>query len=219
MSLNTLTAWSYSRFSDWNLCAAKAKYKHVIKLPDPGNNWASEGVDVHEVLKRYVLGKGEYPEEAMYFKAKLDALLKGKKIYPETQWALDKNWKTADWYSKQAWVRAVNDLMLVKGTVADLVEYKLGKYKETHKEQTELTALVILCANPAINKVITRLWYLGHEYEAPPITIDRKSADALKKKWNRRVAGMMADTVFAPTPGPYCKWCAYGKKKKGPCPY
>ena len=32
---NGVTAWSYSRLSDYQQCPAKFKHKHMDKLPDP----------------------------------------------------------------------------------------------------------------------------------------------------------------------------------------
>ena len=35
--LPQVTAWSYSRYADYKQCPAKFKYKHLMRLPDPGS--------------------------------------------------------------------------------------------------------------------------------------------------------------------------------------
>jgi hypothetical protein len=74
--------------------------------------------------------------------------------------------------------------------------------------QAEVAAiLAFLDAGPRFDPFVVR-----------PV-LKRKDLEAGRKAWEAKIALMMNDTIFAPKPGIYCRWCSFSKDKKGPCPY
>ena len=38
-----------------------------------------------------------------------------------------------------------------------------------------------------------------------------------REQWEARAQKMLDDKKLEPAPGYFCKWCAFGKSKGGPC--
>ena len=52
-----ITSWSFSRYSDYQQCPAKAKYKHVLRMKEPPNDAMARGTAIHTMAEDYIKGK------------------------------------------------------------------------------------------------------------------------------------------------------------------
>jgi len=215
-----LEQWSYSRYALYKQCPAKAKYKHIDKLPDPGSPAMERGTEIHALAERYAKGDlKKLPAELAKFKAEFLAL---KKLNPlcEQEWAFTKEWKPTGWFDKECWVRVKTDAAYeLESGEAHVIDHKTGKVRTgEYAEQMELYALAGLLMFPKARQVWTRLWYLDHGEEETALFM-RKDLPMLIRKWNARTKPMLSDERFAPRPGYYCGWCPYSKEKGGPCKF
>jgi hypothetical protein len=214
-----ITSWSYSRFSTYTKCPAKAKYKFIDKMPDPGGPAMERGILIHKLAEDYTTGKiKKIPPELLKFKDQFAELKKSKPIVEQT-WAFTKDWlKTVynDW--QNCALRIKTDAACIDGDTLYIIDHKTGKKYDDNKEQLELYAAGGGLWFPKVKKIITSLWYLdsGDTYEQ---SFDAADTPKLRAEWDKRVEPMLNDTRFAPKPSHECRWCPFSKAKGGPCKF
>lgn len=170
------------------------------------------------------------PEAYAKYRKEMEALRKAKAT-SEGQRAVDARWTPSEWYDMaRTWLRVVYDAKLwdLKARVVRIVDFKTGKiYPDDNDDQMELYACVGFAEHPDALEVQVELWYLdqprkgGDEDDRNP-RVRRflpKDAAKLRKKWEAKVAPMMRDRRFPPTPGRECNRCPYSKRKGGKCEY
>ncbi len=227
------TAWSASRYNDYQKCPAFFKYKHLLKMPEPGNAAMQRGSDIHLMAEKHIKGEGsklpvELKEFAALFKT-LRALFK-KKTLPmivEDQWAFTKDWLPTQWNDwVNCWVRIKLDCAhYVEDGSMEVIDWKTGKFRDDknaeYMQQLELYALSALVLHPDLKRVRPRLVYLdvGVTYPQEPIEYTRNDIAGLQKLWAGRVKPMFNDKTWKPTPNFLCKYCHYRKSNNGPCQY
>src|SRR4051794_17367719 len=94
-------AWSFSRYKDHKECPAKAKYKHLDKLPE----WADgakppamlRGETIHKEGEAYLRGKALLPASFKAFSREMRELRKAQAI-PEGKWGMSIKWTVADFF-------------------------------------------------------------------------------------------------------------------------
>lgn len=222
-----ITAWSYSRWAVYEECPAKAKYKFIDRLEEPGNKAMSRGGDIHKLAEAAVLEKrSKLPKELLRFATEFKAARKVKNVETELELAYTSTWESCDWKDwDNAWVRIKIDLLLPpdKTDTIEIIDHKTGRPKPAYAPQLELYALGGLLRYPQAKVARTRLWYLDHGIISPDKSKEglypSTAVPALKKTWEKRVIPMLSDTKFAPRPGNYCSWCHYRKANKGPCKF
>jgi len=214
-----ITAWSYSRWRDYEQCPLRAKFKHVDKIKEPSNEAMDRGSAIHKLAEDFACGRLKLlPVELVKFKSKF-LNLKKQKVLAEQEWAFDKNWNDVSWFAKEAWVRVKMDACYVSGEEVYVIDHKTGKYRAgEYTEQLELYALAALLKFPEAKSAICRLWFLDSGDEAS-YAATKEELKALKKKWVTRTKAMLNDKRFAPKPGNYCRWCPFSKSKGGTCKF
>lgn len=231
--LPQLTAWSYSRYSDWAGCPLACKLKHIDRIKEPPNAAMERGIAIHTMAEGYVKGTlAKLPPELALFKdefAMLRKLYKSKKtpMMVEDNWAFTKDWDESRWDDwTHCWVRIKLDcahyITPVELVVTDWKTGKFSEYKAAeYMTQLSLYALSAMLLHPHLERVQVRLGFTdqGLMYPPAPLVYTREDLPKLKKEWNARVKPMMADTKFPPKPNHGCQWCYYGqsgKAKGGP---
>lgn len=220
--LAKLTSWSFSRWSVYVQCPAKARYKFIDKLPEPGNAAMERGNTIHKLAEAYVKGDLKMvPKELALFKSEMRELKKAG-AHAEQSLTFTKDWKGCAWNDwNNAWLRIKIDTLAFNGDAANVIDYKTGKARDDYELQLSLYDLGTLLAYPELKIVSSALWFLDHGEIRPviPRQATQKDVPLLKKEWLSRVKPMLSDTKFSPTPGDYCRYCAYAKGKGGPCRY
>lgn len=215
--MNAVKAWSYSRFSTYDLCPAKLKYKFIDKLPEKPSKALEKGDRVHKAVAAYLLGKGPFTEEAARFRwlyapaqAFTDKVVEQQRAYTE-------QWKPTGWFKGDCWVRVVWDLALMyEDATGEVIDHKTGKRYGSNDDQMELFGLSFLCEYPHTTGVTTRLAYLDSG-EQEFAEFKRADVAPLQAKWAKKVAPLFADEIFAPRPNDKCRFCSYSKSEGGPC--
>lgn len=211
-----ITAWSYSRFNDYEKCPALAKYKHVDKLKEPDNPAMAGGTVAHEQAAGFTIGKlKKLPAVLARFHKEFAALKKAKAVV-EKEWAFNRQWEPVGWFAPDAWLRIKVDAHSLKSTVVSIVDHKTGKEREDHVLQRDLYALGALLMYPYATVVKAAHWYLdaGVMRES---TYKAADLERLKREWVDRTTRMLSDKRFAPQPGNHCRWCFFSSAKGGPC--
>lgn len=231
-----ITAWSFSRYSQYKKCPLAAKFAFIDKIKQPQNDAMARGDAIHKIAEAYIKGTspGKVPEELGHFPnffKKMRQLYKKKPelITVEDTWAFRKDWSRTTWNDwAGCWVRIKLDLSWIDVTTVAIVDHKTGKFSpqynvEEYMEQLDLYAtgalLIYAHLGPDL-KVIPALHFLDHEviYPEPGSTGVRVYTPAdlprLKKEWEKRTKPMLNDKTFAPKPNSLCGWCYFGQAGK-----
>ena len=226
------TAWSYSRWQDYELCPLKARLKHLDKLKEPQGPAAARGQSIDEITTAYLQAPGSPalpPELAQFPLEFADLRAKRRELILQQRWAFDRDWRPVEYFAPTAWVRVVLDVGWAGasefGQVGEVIDVKTGRVYPEHANQLQLYAPAMFAhAKHALGRELTvvnaALWYLDQglidDRGGRGFTADE--GDKLVKVWDQRVKRMLTDEAFPPRPNEKCKWCHYRRGNGGPCP-
>jgi hypothetical protein len=218
MSVKPLTAWSYSRYALYEQCPLKFKLEVLEGIKQPASPAMERGNKVHVALANYVTGKTTTPPETHdKIRYVVEQIRDFHDKVVEQQWGFTKSWRPTGWFGKDTWFRATLDVgLLYEDLTGEVADWKTGKRYASNDDQMELFALSFMCQYTPATHVTTRLVYVdtGDEEIAE---FAAKHKDALRAKWEGKVAPMFADTVFAPRPNDKCRFCAFARSKGDQC--
>lgn len=211
--------WSYSKYNTYCQCPRKIKYRYVDGLPDPAGPAADRGTRIHKLAEDYVTRQLEhFPVELVLFSKQL-RYLRRIRATAEQEWALNSNWEQVPWDAPDMWCRGKVDCTYrTKEGVQIVIDYKTGKVRPEHESQLSFYALLSFLVFPEVNEVGTMLWYLDHGTETAK-TYKRSQVEHLKRHWAEVTHSLLTDTEFPTNPSPLCNYCAFSRKKGGPCEF
>jgi CRISPR/Cas system-associated exonuclease Cas4 (RecB family) len=214
-----IVAWSYSRLSSWEECPAKAKYKFLLKLPEPASPYAARGTDLHSLAEDYIKGKIiDVPTQLSNVQEYLDEL-KHADTKTELQLAFTEAWEPTEWFAMNVYCRVIFDAVRVLPEKTVVVDHKTGKKRQDeHTDQLRLYALATFKQWPETPVVDAQVIYID-QAERLRMTFTKDKIPELQAYWDERAGKMRADDMFSPRPNPNCKWCHYRKSNGGPCQF
>ena len=215
--------WSYSRLKTWEECPLKAKFKFVLKLKEPDSPYASRGLEIHKQLASFLVAPESPLPDTLHNLNEIMHNLRTPNVKAELQVAFDKDWNRVEWFGPTVYVRIVYDILEVSSPRAYVADLKTGKMRpEEHQDQLSLYAVGVMAEYRDIAEAETAVLYADHPTQPKknPLTkiYKREEFKDLRSNWEERAAKMLNDDIFAPRPGPYCRWCAYSKERGGACP-
>lgn len=227
---NGVTAWSYSRYNDYDTCPLMFKLKHIDKIKPPGSAAMDRGSDIHKLGENFLKDPKakKPPAEYAYFADQMKEL---KALNPrvELQLGFTSNWTPAyssprdphGWFARDTWLRIVCDVdVRYEDHTADIIDFKTGRRYDTNEAQVELFSCAPFMEDPKIQSVTTRLWYLDQPVDNEVVReYTRKDFEAIKKDWTKKVKPMFVDKRFAPKPNRRCGTCHFRKTNGGPCKF
>lgn len=223
-NLLPVTAWSWSRYADYKQCPAKFKYKHLMRLPDPGSAAMNRGNDIHNMAENVIHAKIDVPPELENVREQLE-FLRDNYATPEEQWGFRNDWSWTgrqDWFGHDVWFRAKTDVrLLYDDDTLLIIDWKTGKKYFSNEEQIQLFGLAGYRRFPQVTEVDTRLYYTDAPEDDNEVqfVFKPKELELIQRDWDKRVVPMFKDRRFAPTPNDKCGWCPFSKAKGGPCKF
>lgn len=233
-TVKKITAWGPSRLSQYQECPAKAKYKHIDKLPDPGGPAMQRGNEIHAAAEAWIWGRTtalhddlKHPKVKKLL-ATLKKAAQEKRVRTELELALTREWNTCSWLAPDTYVRVKLDVAewSKDGTSAQVIDWKTGRAytaeeKPEYVDQLRQYSVILLSAFPKLETVRSRLVFTdaGQEVEVPEGTLLRAHLAPEQKHWDRAVKPMLTDTMFKPKPGRGCSFCPFSQNKGGPCQF
>ena len=228
-------ALSWSRLSDYQQCPLKFKLKYLdkdkkFKEDDSASPHLVRGKNVHAALERYVVQKTSNGElevkitsipEVENTKPFVDRFLNNyEQVIPETQIAIDQNWQRVEWFSRDAYYRAIFDLIAIRPSDVAIIDYKTGKMRDydggpSGKGQLHLSAGIALHLWPKVPDVSTVYAYVDHKQTIPKY-FKQEDAPKLRAHFDSMYEIVNSDKAFKPKVNEFCKWCPATRDM---CPY
>lgn len=204
------TPWSFSALSTYEQCPKKFYHLKVAKdVRDSDSSFSVEGKEVHDAMYQRVIKGVPLPLPIRHYEkfAAKFAESKGEK-HGEMKLCLNNKFEPVDWFAKDAWVRAVVDLLIIRGNVAIIVDWKTGKVR-LDWTQLKLTAAVLSRLMPEITDFkLVFVWLRESKLSSDVI-----NKDDLKTVWSDLLPRVKAievakqTTEFPAKESGLCRFC------------
>lgn len=171
-------AWSYSSLTAFETCPRRYYETRVAKtIVEPqgaplllGNAAhkclelrVSRGTPIPKLIQVTATDGSTVSQSSDGWEAMIEAILAkastGTDVVVERQICLDDRFCETDWFSKDAWVRGVIDLGLIKDNKALLVDWKTGK-RRLDSDQLQLFSALAMHVWPKLERVVTGFVWL-----------------------------------------------------------
>jgi len=215
-----VTAWSYSRYSQYVKCHYMLKLSAIDKAPTEPSYILDRGNRIHKLGESFVRGNiTGMPDELSKFGHEF-RMLRKHKAEAELDLSVDKKWGPSHGQAwDTVWCRSYLDAVVKHKKSITVVDYKTGRiYTDAHMKQGSLYATCAFSHYPEAESVDVEFWYLDQD-ETLTLEFSRDEYAGLKSKWNRRTKEMLLDKKLLPNPGDSCKFCFHNPKKGGTCKY
>jgi len=184
-----MPSWSFSSLDMFENCPKKYYHLRVVKdVEDKPYEHRQEGEDAHRALRNRLHRGSPLPTGLAKLEGICQKLIEAPgEFYLEHKVALDDNLNPVEWFSKQAWCRAIFDVAKVNGRKAIVLDWKMGK-KHEESDQLELFAAVLMAWLPEVDEVTTGfVWATDGSLTTDKFT--RKDSYALLwSNYHKRVA-------------------------------
>lgn len=212
-------ALSHSRLSTYRNCARKFKLQYLDKaFPDDSDNPNFvRGNRVHGQLENYVMWKnaGETFEKPAMVNEAMNVIPIIEKIYesytsvmPEQKLCIDDQWNKTGWFAKNAYLRAILDLIAFKPKAALICDYKTGKVREydEYGGQLHLNAAMLFAVEADVDVIDVAYLFADHK-QTIKVRFHRDQYEEFKAHFIEEHQQVNAETAWEPTINQYCKWC------------
>jgi len=203
-------AWSFSALTRFENCPKQYWHLNVAKdFKDADSSFSEDGKFIHDALYKRVIKKVPLPMELRPLEqvAAKFASTPGEKK-GEMKLALNRDMEPVDFFAHDVWVRAVVDLLIVKGNKAVIVDWKTGKPKEDFT-QLGLTAAVVAQWVPEVDSFMTAYVWTSHR----KVSFKAYTKDDLASVWNdmlprsKKVEHAISLTEFPAKSSGLCGYC------------
>lgn len=206
-------AHSFSAIKLFENCPKRYYLQRVTKeIKDEGSEASLYGNRIHEALEARLKGSGLTAEtkkyEALCVAIDQLAAAPDAELFVEHQLTLNENLTGTGWFAKDAWLRSILDVLVVRGDQAIVMDWKTGKRRPDFT-QLQMFALQVFKHFPEVNEVTsTFVWLKDMAMDAE--VYKRSDANVmwedLLKRINRIHQALDADNWPA-KPSGLCRFC------------
>lgn len=204
-------AWSYSALTGFETCPRQYHEMRIKKAwPDPPGKAQLEGIEIHQHIEHRI-GRGTaLPANLAHVEPIIQKFETTKGVtQPEYKLALNDTFQPVEFFARDAWVRAVGDVVKVHGDVAFACDWKTGKFRQGDG-QLKLQAAVMFATYPHVERVGIVYAWLKDQCTTTRV-FERKEAPIIWQEFLPRAKKMekaIAAGEFPPNPTGLCReWC------------
>lgn len=212
MSYKKPFAWSFSALSAFETCPRQFQEMRLLKRwPDPPGEAQQFGVLVHEYAENRIKKGTPLPSFLNHIEPVIRSLEFSKgELQSEYKYALNSQFKPVEFFARDAWVRAVGDVVKVHEDRALALDWKSGKFREGD-DQLKLQSSVMFAVYPHVQKIgVMYVWI--KDKKTTSRTFERADVPAIWQEFLPRVKRMELardNDDYPPKPSGLCrKWCA-----------
>lgn len=209
-----MTAWSYSRLSNFETCPRKYAEISVHKnVRDEGSPASREGDEWHKAIAAYIKSDTPLPLRMRWMAQLLDRLKAqpGDK-YVEEQLAIRADLNTTGWFAPDVWCRSIFDFTLDMGTTAITIDWKTGRHVNEDFTQQRVASAVLMLHAPELESVKFAYYYTQTRsmVPTPPEEVKRKDIPKIFAALKPRLAQYdyaHETNQFPARKNDGCRWC------------
>lgn len=203
-------AWSFSQLSAYETCPRQFYETKIAgnfqQLVHPTTSWGTRG---HLALEERVRDGKTLPSEFSYLEKFAQGIISiPGATHCEHELAVTKELTPCAFDSPDAWCRGIIDVLKLRDTDADALDYKFGKIKPT--AQLKLMALLVFANYPAIEKVRSRFLWIQFRDKTKGEFL-REDVDVMWQEFHDRSSQLMQaheEGHWIEKPSGLCKaWC------------
>ena len=218
--MSKMIALSWSRYSDFAQCPRKFYLKYIEKSFPPFDDKSPHlvrGRNLHKQLEDYAdylkfpndMADPDMAPETASLRPALEMMYKTSvSLQPESQIAINTQWKQVEWFARDAYWRLIVDLIAIRQNHVIIWDYKSGKFQPYAEQcgQLHLTAAVFLAGNPAFEFAQVDYVYLDSK-RSDGVKITRDQVPEIIKIFDARSKAVNEEVDWTPTKNEFCNWC------------
>lgn len=202
---------SFSSMKQFDNCPKRYFHQRVEKsVKDEGGEAARYGEEVHKALEERVRDKKPLPPALSKHEevcAKLEAIPNAQ-VSAELEMVLNRNFEPTGWWDEDAWIRSKLDVLVTKGKVGLVGDYKTGK-RRPDPFQLDLFALQAFCHYPELEVVHASFWWLKDDvtdtFKYTAKEIPRLKQNMVHK--TKRIEDALEHNNWPARPSGLCPYC------------
>lgn len=205
---------SFSSIKMYENCPYRYYHQRVAKtVVDQGGEASIHGERIHKYIEERLKGTATPEQIAEIVNlepviASVEALAAGGELATERQLTLTQELKPTSWFAKDAWLRSILDVMVIRGSKAVVLDWKTGKRRPDFT-QLELFALQVFAHYPDVKEVSTGFIWIK-DLACDRETYKRDGTPALWAKLLeriRRIEQSVETNVWPAKPSGLCRFC------------
>jgi hypothetical protein len=154
---------SYSAIKLYENCPYRYFRQRITKdVVDEGGEASKYGERVHEYLEHRLKSNKLLPQDVAHYEplcASVEKIAAGGELLIEHELVLTDNLTPTGWWDTDAWLRSKLDILVLNGTLANVMDWKTGK-RNADQFQMQLFAAQVFKHFPDIQTVKTSLVWL-----------------------------------------------------------
>ena len=202
---------SYSSIKLYENCPLRYFRQRIVKdVVDEGGEASKYGERVHKFLEDRLNG-AELPTEVVNYEplcAAVERLSTGGELHIEKELVLNDELAPTTWWAPDAWLRSKLDVLVIRGDMAVVMDWKTGK-RNPDFFQMQIFAAQVFKHYPDVHKVKTVLTWLkdmkqdSEEYSRE--NINMAWTDIMQKI--RRIHESLEHDNWPARPSGLCRYC------------
>ncbi len=206
---------SYSSLKMYENCPKRYYHQRITKeVTDSGSDATRYGERVHKALEERLTNDNELSQETIQYENLCRSIAKMKshpqfdQLLLEEKLTITDNYTPTGWWSDDAWLRSILDVLVLFKDKAIVMDWKTGKRRPDFT-QLEMFALQVFSHFPQINTVITSFVWLK-DMKQDKREFCRDLSGELQGHLNGRIARItqsLENDDFPAKPSGLCRWC------------
>ena len=208
----TKLSHSFSAIKMYENCPKRYYHQRVLKeVKDQGGEATIWGEGVHKFLEDRLAKATELPQEVARYDPLCQSIVKlaiGGELLVEQQLTLNVALEPTSWFSKDAWMRSIVDVLVIRGDEAIMFDWKTGKRRPDFS-QLELFALQVFKHYPEVKRVRTAfVWLKDLSMDHETYTRDNEP-ELWARLMNKvvRIEKSLETDNWPAKPSGLCNWC------------
>lgn len=207
--------YSYSFFSAFENCPREAQDRFVLRTPRPEKESAIPGIEEHAAIAQRLAHGITLPEPYLRAERMVQSLEKAGKALTEVKLGVTRDHEACDFFSGACFLRGVIDVLLLRGSVAFLGDWKTGKVREKEL-QLLIFALLVFAHHPEVGTIIAANLWLKVNRVGERRVYKIGEVPSMWAEVYARVAEIERAETWPEKPSPLCGWCQVVECKFNP---
>jgi len=208
-------SWSFSATNDFDNCPMKyAGARFFCTSPFIQTEALIWGNRVHKAGEFFLKGKNPHDNAALApVEGYCTAMLRsGLRVEAENEIALDRNFKSVSWFSKDAWFRIKIDVIMTSfdRKHVKIYDWKTGGKIRENPDQLRLTAAALATIRPEIETYEGKFIWTKHQEVVGIAPIQRSEIAGIWQEFiakANRMEEAWRTEIFPMKQNPLCGWC------------